>query len=57
MNIICRLFGHSFRYVRRYYRCRWCGKRRCEIKTPPKRIETMEVIYPAPYFVEKNDNS
>ena len=22
---------HDFRYINRYYRCKWCGKRRCEM--------------------------
>ena len=30
-GFLCKVLGHNFRYIRRYYRCIRCGVRRCDL--------------------------
>lgn len=45
----CKLFGHSFRRTRHYYRCRWCGVLRYQLnkvdrtQTNLSKVETQTI--------------
>ena len=41
-GFLCRVFGHRFKYIRRYYRCARCGVRKCDLSK--KRQERMMMI-------------
>ncbi len=31
LSFSCKLFGHNFKYIRRYYRCTRCGVRKYDL--------------------------